>query len=212
MTSLKLFLYRAKNRLFSRRAWVVLFRSVEPSISTVVPEGIEIRKANENDIAAIANALPDELAGRLSREKRLTIVRNRFRMETPCILALESGSGQVVGGCWCRKLGAGSVLWQLISRRDAVFEISTLFVDPACRGKNLGAVLVGSASNMMRANDFKGCVSLVWYTRPASIKAHLKVGFHPIGEKNTYSILGVRWTKTSATIKKAKMPALRGAT
>lgn len=192
MAGLKLFLYRARNRLFSRRAWVVLCRPLELHTETGIPDGIEVREANGSDIEAIAKALPDELAGRLSSEKRIATVSERFKAGVPCILAINSGSGQVVGGCWCRKVTPGSMLWPLLPSGGVVFEISTLFVDPDCRGKSLGSVLVEYACSMMRDRGFNACVSLVWYTRPASVKAHLKVGFKPVGEKVTLSFLGIR--------------------
>jgi GNAT superfamily N-acetyltransferase len=208
MVALKLFLYRARNRLFSRRAWVVLCRSLEPYTERGIPDGIEVREASESDIEAIAEALPDELAGRLSRERRIASVSERFRARVPCILAVESDSGQVVGGCWCRKVARGSMLWPLLPSQDVVFEISTLFVDPGYRGKHLGSVLVEYACSMMKGRGFNGCVSLVWYTRPASVKAHLKVGFKPVGEKVTLSFLGIRRSRVHPGFRQERLPLI----
>lgn len=206
--ALKLFLYRARNRLFSRRAWVVLCRPLEPHAETRMPDGIEVREAGASDVEAIARALPDELAGRLSREKRIATVNGRFRAGIPCILAIDSESSQVIGGCWCRKVTPGSLLGPLLSNRGAVFEISTLFVDPDYRGRNLGSLLVEYACSMMKSKGFNGCVSLVWYTRPASIKAHLKVGFKPVGEKVTLSFLGIRRSQVHSWFRHERLPSI----
>lgn len=208
MVGLKLFLYRARNRLFSRRAWVVLYRPLEPDTETGIPDGIEVREASASDIEGIAEALPDELAGRLSREKRIVTVSERFRARAPCILAIESNSGQIVGGCWCRKVTRGSILWPLLPNRGVVFEISTLFVDPDYRGKRLGSVLVEYACSKMEGSGFNGCVSLVWYTRPASVKAHLKVGFKPVGEKVTLSLLGIRRARVHPVFRQERLPSI----
>lgn len=208
MAALKLFLYRARNRLFSRRAWVVLYRPLALNTEAGIPEGIEVREASGSDIDAIARALPDELAGRLSHGKRVAMVSERFSAGVPCILAINSDSGRVVGGCWCRNLAPGNLLWPLLPNREAVFEISTLFVDPDCRGKNLGSVLVEYACNMMKGRDFSACVSLVWYTRPASVKAHLKVGFKPVGEKVTMSVLGFRRSSVHSVFCPGRLPSI----
>lgn len=211
MAGLEVFLYRARNRLFSMRSWVVLCRPLTPCIGAVAPDEIEVREASSVDIEAIAGALPDELAGRLSFEQRITMVKERFDAGIPCAVAINRDSGQVVGGCWCRKVASGSMLWPLLPSLDMAFEISTLFVDPDCRGKNLGSVVIEYACSMMRCRDFNTCVSLVWYSRPASIKAHLRVGFKPVGEKATLSVLGVRRSYVRSGFRQERLSSISGA-
>lgn len=208
MAGLKLFVYRARNRLFSRRAWVVLARPFVPNTEAGIPDGIELREASSSDIEAIARALPDELTGRLSLEQRRAMVSERFKAKIPCILAINTHCGQVVGGCWCSEVSPRSSLRELLPEWGPVFEISTLFVDPGFRGKSLGSVLVESACSMMRERDFNACVSLIWYTRPASVKSHLKVGFKPVGEKVTISLLGVRRSRVHSGFREQRLPSI----
>ncbi|WP_420845076.1 GNAT family N-acetyltransferase [Marinobacter iranensis] len=137
----------------------------------------------------------------------MATVNERFGAGVPCILATDSDSSQVIGGCWCRKVTPGSMLWPLLPNRGVVFEISTLFVDPDYRGKNLGSILVEYACSMMKGRGFNGCVSLVWYTRPASVKAHLKIGFKPVGEKVTLSFLGVRRSHVHPGFRQERLPS-----
>ncbi|WP_427902069.1 GNAT family N-acetyltransferase [Marinobacter panjinensis] len=136
------------------------------------------------------------------------MVSERFKAKIPCILAINSLSGQVVGGCWCSEVAPRNILWGLMPEWGPVFEISTLFVDPGFRGKSLGSVLVEYACSTMRDRGFNACVSLVWYTRPASVKAHLKVGFKPVGEKVTMSILGVRRSRVHSGFRKQRLPSI----
>lgn len=168
MAALKLFLYRARNRLFSRRTWVVLYRHLAPLPEIPVPDGIEVREALGSDIEAIAKALPGELAGRLSFEQRIDMVNGRFNAGIPCVLAINSDSGQVVGGCWCSKVSAGSVLWPLLPEQVKAFEISTLFVDPACRGRSLGSVVAENACAVMKEKRLQ-CMCFTGLVCPAIV-------------------------------------------
>lgn len=206
MVNLDLFLHRAKNRLFSRQSWVVLSRLLSACQGQMTANDIEVREAREDELDAVARVLPDELAGRLSYDKRLAMVKGRFRSGMPCILAIGVGSGKIVGGCWCRSVSPENPLRQLLPEWRDVFEISTLFVAPDCRGMNLGAVLVDQACSIMREKGYQGCVSLVWYTRPASVKVHLKVGFQPVGEKVTFSVFGIRRSRIHSAYCLERLP------
>lgn len=207
---LQLFLYRAGRRLFSRQAWVVLSKSLDERSAEAVPEGIELKEAQECDIERIADALPDELAGRLTHEKRVAMVRSRFKAGVPCVIAVNSTRSEVLGGCWCRPLARGHGLRALLPGWSNVFEVSTLFVTPEARGKSIGTVLMRRACSFMRENGFQGCVSLVWYTRQPSIKSHLKLGFQPVGEKVTASVLGFRKTWFRSQYRSRALPQFEG--
>lgn len=203
---LELFLYRVRKRFFSRQAWVVLCKCLDKSDIRTTPEGIEVREAQEGDLASIAYALPKELAGRLSAEKRLAMVMSRYKAGTRCLIAVNKQTAEVLGGCWCRPLAVEHALRPLLPDWPGVFEISTLFVAPEARGNSVGSVLVSRACNVMAESGFQGCVSLVWYTRPASVKSHLKLRFRPVGEKVTASYLGYRKTWFSKDYRKQALP------
>lgn len=206
----QLFLYRAGRRLFSRQAWVVLSKSLDEKIAGAVPDGIALKEAQECDSERIADALPDELAGRLTHEKRMAMVRSRFKAGVPCVIALNANTSEILGGCWCRPLADGHALRSLLPGWSHVFEVSTLFVTPAARGKRIGTVLMSRACSFMKEKGFQGCVSLVWYTRQPSIKSHLKLGFRPVGEKVTASVLGIRKTWFRSQYRSRALPQYDG--
>ena len=195
-------------RVRSRQSWVVLYRPLVAETRCSPAEGISFAEAGEGQLDQVAYALPDELVGGMSDAQRLGLVRARFRVSTPCVLAQESSSGHVMAGCWCRPVGSGSKLRVLLPEGSDVFEISSLFTAPEYRGQKLGKVVIHQACHVMAQKGYTGCVSLVWYTRLPSIKAHLSSGFQPVGEKITWSVLGFRWSlvrRVSTDILKAKL-------
>lgn len=191
---LSLFLRRARRRLFSRQAWVVLHIPLPIDATQRNIESVSFREAKREDLEELAASLPDELAGHLTEARRMDLVTSRLNANIPCVVAVDDRSGKMVAGCWCTPLRDSSPINDLLQKPGRTFEISTLFVLPESRGSGIGSWLVAYACDSMYQMGYGACVSLVWYTRPASIKAHLKAGFQPIGEKMTVSLFG--WRRT----------------
>jgi len=209
---IQFFLYRARNRLFSQQDWVVLCKLLDGNEVRTAADCIDVKEVNESDLERVADALPDELAGRLTDERQLAMVRSRFKAGVPCVIAFNTKTSEILGGCWCRPLANEHALRSLIPNWSSVFEISTLFVTPEARGKRIGAVLINRACSLMKGKGVQGCVSLVWYTRSPSIKSHLKLGFRPVGEKVTASVIGFRKTWFRAQYRSKALPQYEGHT
>ncbi|PAU81210.1 hypothetical protein CK501_06525 [Halovibrio salipaludis] len=192
---------RALRRIFSYQRWLVLYSELKSKKGSDSSVPVELRRAEESDTAAIVAALPDELVGHLPREAVDNMVRSRFKNGVPCFLALAEGS--VVGGCWCPT----SRTAQFFDLANAA-EITTLFVAPPGRGRGIGTLLCRYASESLARAGRSYCVSLVWYSRPASVKAHLNAGFKPIGEKLTISLFGIRWSRYSANTNPKRLRVL----
>jgi len=188
------FWYRVTRRILSRQSWVILHRPTDAPSQSPPSSNYSIQRAEQADQVKIVDALPSELAGHLPATHRHNLVYGRFKAGIQCVVA-KTSSGEVAGGCWCPPFLDFDALAKLGIVTDAAFEITTLFVEPAHRGTGIAAKLFDCACEIMREDGYSDCISLVWYSRPASINAHLKAGFEPIGEKNTYSVAGFRWTR-----------------
>ena len=187
-------MYRARRRLLSKYEWVVLYsdlRPTEPDVFELQSSELLIRPAVLSDTDGLLATLPFELVGHLPDARKQQMVLDRFRTNIPCFLALSGRT--IVGGCWCPDFLDVPKLPIVIS--NPAFEIATLFVSASHRGKKIGEYLCRYACAAMAGMGYKSAISLVWYSRPASIRAHLNAHFSPIGQKSTYFLSGLRWSR-----------------
>ena len=189
----RLIVYKTLRRLWSHHSWVVLYRSAESMLYSSNLGGYQIRPARPDDADGIRVALPNELVSRLSEHDKASLIAARFRSNMPCFVVEDNG--RVIGGCWCPEISPGSQLVALAPDKGRLFEISRLYVSPEYRGKGIASALCDEVCLQMGAAGYDGGLSLVWYTRPASIRSHLNAGFTPVGEKNTWTIAGFRWIR-----------------
>lgn len=199
-----LFAYKALKRLWSRQSWVVLYRSAESGQANDNQSGIRYRPATLDDAKGIREALPSELVGRFSEQAKASFITARFQSNMPCFVVEDRG--RIIGGCWCPEIAPASQLAALSPEKGRLAEISRLYVSPDYRGKGIASALCEEVCGQMGAAGYDGVLSLVWYTRPASIRSHLKAGFTPVGEKNTWSIAGFRWTNFTPHVREDGMP------
>lgn len=151
---------------------------------------MELKEAGIFDIPELIMALPNELVGHLPKTAIDSMVKQRFNLGIRCFIALFEG--RIVGGCW----SPPSHTAKFLNIKNAA-EITTLFVTSEGRGQGIGTLLCRYVCTSLAKSGTSNCISLVWYSRPASIKAHLNAGFVPIGEKKTISLLGIRWSRFS---------------
>lgn len=183
--------YRLKGRIFRIDRWVIMARELTGVESEV--GDVSAQSATHSDIDRIINVLPYELVGYAPASIRKLIVERRFKANIPCYVVKEES--RVIGGCWTPVCNMKDQLAKIGVEVDKAGEITTLFVTPKARGRGIAATLCDYACKNLATTGFDHCVSLVWYSRPASIRAHIKAGFKPVGEKSTYSFLGFRWSQ-----------------
>lgn len=179
---------RIAKRLLSRQRWLILWRKTSSVTDTCEDSGLTVREAEASDIDRLARSLPLELVAHLPKEKVHSMVASRFRSGMPCFVVYDSDT--LLAGCWCPVSQTGPHL----SINNAA-EITTLFVTPEARGRGISTLLCRHVCDHLYRKGVQNCVSLVWYSRPASIKTHLNADFVPVGEKVTWSLLGLRWTR-----------------
>lgn len=191
-------LYKAKRRLFSRQLWVIMERDLNNmDIERSSFDGFEFSEAQESNLSELSGSLPAEFAGSLTDLQRLAMVKSRHRAGVHCVIARDRRSKSIAAACWCRPLTVSSPLDVFVSGDRKAFEVSRLFVSADYRGMSLGTIMINAACHLMHDKKFESAISLIWYTRVPSIRAHLSANFQPVGEKVTWSVLGLRWTSYS---------------
>ena len=195
MVRIRYVMRRLLKRLYSRQAWVVLQRKLHSPIGRhAPPESLQFGEVTQSELSDLAHSLPFELAGDLTEQQRLSLVKDRYRAGIPCFVVKDKASEAIAAGCWAKPLDDLSPLYRVVEPGCNAFEISRLFVSPDFRGKRLAVSILEEACSQMFQKGYSRAVSLIWYSRIPSIKAHLASGFEPVGQKVTWSLLGFRWT------------------
>jgi ribosomal protein S18 acetylase RimI-like enzyme len=194
-TLLRIFLYKARKRLFNIDRWVILLHHLDGITSENNSiDSITIMDACNNDALSIIDALPDELVGNMTPDAIKHMVIQRIKSGIPCWLAKKDGA--ILGGCWVYTSGLNRFVKENIDIDIGKSgELTTLFVVPHARNMGIGKKLCQHVCSSLFSKKWDSAISLVWYSRQASIHAHLKTGFKPVGEKRTYSFLGFRWSR-----------------
>jgi len=156
---------------------------------------IAIRRAREDDLPAIQRIYNDEILTGTATwdETPWTIERRREWFaghdDLSPVLIAEAANGDVAGFAYLSRMSDKSG-WRF-TRED------TIYIDPACRGRGVGRVLLEALLEEARRIGLRLIVASITSENAASIALHRRCGFETVGTFRNAGFKFGRWLDTT---------------